>query len=394
MDELLEKLSMKDIEKLRFLFSIFNDKVEKKDKINRDITLKSFCSEYENYIKQNRSSSYLRSVKISLNYLINYLGEQIVLCSIQLKDCENFITYLQQNVKKGFVVYYRNIKAAFNKAIEWGYLEKNCFKKIRLPKKQRIAPAFLDSNQLTAISNHINNKTVNDLVWFAFYTGMRLDEIVNLKWKNVDLVSKVLIVGDDEFTTKGRTQRFIPMGSEAERILRGKPKCLDTADRRPEKKKHEICLLNEVGDPSSHNAALRIAYVFSKENGKQFTGNYVSKMFKDACKKAGVDKAIHFHSLRHSFASNLVQKGTPLYTVKELLGHSSISTTEIYSHLNMNVLREAVEKLGQNSEGLEARSENNRRWDTEDWKPEAGKTTAKIFIIEERKSELTITDVK
>ncbi|MBE2189464.1 MAG: tyrosine-type recombinase/integrase, partial [Candidatus Kapabacteria bacterium] len=47
---------------------------------------------------------------------------------------------------------------------------------------------------------------------------------------------------------------------------------------------------------------------------------------------------MHFHSLRHSFASNLVQKGVPLYTIKELLGHSSISTTEIYSHLNMDTL--------------------------------------------------------
>ena len=85
--------------------------------------------------------------------------------------------------------------------------------------------------------------------------------------------------------------------------------------------------------------------MFCKENGKAFTGDYVSKKFKRACKAAGMDKAIHFHSLRHSFASNLAQKGVSLYVIKELLGHSSISTTEIYSHLNMDSLKEAIRIL-------------------------------------------------
>jgi site-specific recombinase XerD len=85
--------------------------------------------------------------------------------------------------------------------------------------------------------------------------------------------------------------------------------------------------------------------VFCKKDGSKYCGNYVSRKFKGACIAAGIEKEIHFHSLRHSFASNLVQNGVPLYTIKELLGHSSISTTEIYSHLNMDSLREAVKKL-------------------------------------------------
>ena len=88
-----------------------------------------------------------------------------------------------------------------------------------------------------------------------------------------------------------------------------------------------------------------IEYVFSKRNGERFTGDHFSRRFKIVCKAAGLDNSIHFHSLRHSFASNLVQHGVPLYTIKELLGHSSISTTEIYSHLNMETLRKAVGKL-------------------------------------------------
>ncbi|MCL5028275.1 MAG: tyrosine-type recombinase/integrase [Bacteroidetes bacterium] len=66
---------------------------------------------------------------------------------------------------------------------------------------------------------------------------------------------------------------------------------------------------------------------------------------KKVCRKVGMDEKVHFHSLRHSFASTLVQKGVNLYSVKELLGHSSITTTEVYSHLNMAALHEAVEVL-------------------------------------------------
>ena len=58
-----------------------------------------------------------------------------------------------------------------------------------------------------------------------------------------------------------------------------------------------------------------------------------------------MDKSIHFHSLRHSFASNLAQQGVSLYVIKELLGHSSVSTTEIYSHLNFETLKEAISVL-------------------------------------------------
>ena len=87
-----------------------------------------------------------------------------------------------------------------------------------------------------------------------------------------------------------------------------------------------------------------------KSDKSNYSGDYFSRRFKAACKKVGIDESVHFHTLRHSFASHLAQKGVSLYVIKELLGHSSVSTTEIYSHLNMESLREAVDKL--NGDGL------------------------------------------
>jgi integrase/recombinase XerD len=336
MDELFKNISSNDLDKLRLLLSII-PQAEPKEVV----TLRVFIEEYKNIIQHNRSSSYLRSVVVALNYLVEYFsltehrpGLQKPIASINIKDVENFLIHLQQKVSKGYIVYYRNLKAAFNKAKDWGYVKENYFTKVKLPKRQKLAPVFINSEQLLAICSQIKNKMVKDVVVFAFYTGMRLDEIVNLRWKNVDLQNRTITVGDESFTTKGRNQRFIPMSEEA----------LASLLSQRERKNFTV---NVLPFDFAHG------FVFCKENGEKFTGNYFSRRFKKACTASGIEKEIHFHSLRHSFASNLVQKGVPLYSIKELLGHSSISTTEIYSHLNMDSLREAVKKLDVKSEKRE-----------------------------------------
>ena len=324
MDDILKNISMEDLEKLKMLLSIIPGNEQKEI-----VTLRVFKDEYLNLVKNNRSISYYNSVNLAFNYLVDFFGIQHSIQTLQQKNIESFLIHLQHNVTKGYVVYFRNLKAAFNKAKEWDYVKENCFTKVKLPKRQKLAPVFLTSNQLTEISNQIKNKTVKDVVVFAFYTGMRLDEIVNLRWENVDLQNRVITVGDEQFTTKGRNQRFIPMSEEAYEALR-RVKNIECRT----KKGNTLKLLRLKDD-----------FVFCKENGEKFSGNYFSRRFKRACKTAGLDKSIHFHSLRHSFASNLVQKGVSLYSVKELLGHASISTTEIYSDLNMDSLREAVKTL-------------------------------------------------
>lgn len=339
MEEFLKNISSNDLEKLRVLLSIIPGNEPKEI-----VTLRVFVDEYSNLIKQNRSNAYHVSVMSSFKHLIEFFGAQKSVREIGLKELENFCSYLQQKVHKGFHVYYRTLKAAFNKAVEWGYVKENCFIKIKMPKRQKVAPVFINSEQLTVVSQQLKNKTVKDVVTFAFYTGMRLDEIINLRWKNVDIENRVITVGDENFITKGRKQRFIPICDEAlEALLREKRTpsfILPLA----------VPLLGISLPPNSRDKLLKkggkfYGFVFSKANREKYTGDHISQSFKRACKTAGMDNAIHFHSLRHSFASNLVKKGVPLYTIKELLGHSSISTTEIYSHLNMETLREAIKKL-------------------------------------------------
>ena len=86
-------------------------------------------------------------------------------------------------------------------------------------------------------------------------------------------------------------------------------------------------------------------FVFSKSNGFPFNRDYVSRCFKRAVRAAGLDEDLHLYSLRHSTATNLALKGVPLVVIKELLGHSSIVTTQIYSHADLDSLQKAVGKF-------------------------------------------------
>ena len=301
---ILGKLTIEDVEKLKILFSM----TQSAD-IKEVVTLRVFIDEYKNLVQHNRSASYLKSVRIAFDYLGEFFtqkdnrpGLKKSITAIELKDIENFLIYLQQKVKKGYVVYYRNLKAAFNKAKDWGYVKENFFTKVKLPKRQKTAPAFIDSYQLSVISGQLENKTIKDIVIVAFYTGMRLSEIINLTWRNVNMTTRIVTVGDEHFATKSRNQRHIPICEEAFEIF-----------ARKIEKKNGVFKLNED-------------YIFCKTDGMRFCSDYVSKSFKKACNNAGIDKSIHFHSLRHSFASNLAQKGISLYIIKELLGHSSITT--------------------------------------------------------------------
>jgi site-specific recombinase XerD len=297
--------------------------------VREAVTLRVFCDEYKSLIKSNRSHSYYKSVETALNHLTDYFGLQRPISSLSHKDIEQFVTHLQQTVKKGYRVYYRTLKAAFNKALDWQYINENFFVKIKLPKKQRLQPVFISEDELEKIITKIESDVVRDVTVFAFYTGLRLNEIVNLKWRNVDLDRDVIVVGDDEFETKGRNQRVVPVSCEVEKIL----------EKRAEHRTHSCVLPLGKGEKNAYG------YVFAKANGGAYSGDYFSRRFKRAVRDAGLRESVHFHTLRHSFASHLAQRGVSIYVIKELLGHSSISTTEIYSHLNVDSLREAVNKL-------------------------------------------------
>ena len=91
-----------------------------------------------------------------MNYLLKFFSPQTLINSISLREIESFMIFLQNNVKKGYAVYYKNLKAAFNKAMDWGYVDENYFTKVKLPKRQKLAPVFINSDELAVITKQIN----------------------------------------------------------------------------------------------------------------------------------------------------------------------------------------------------------------------------------------------
>ena len=281
---------------------------------SKKIKLIQFRDEYFESIRYTCSESYLRTVKSSFNQLLNYT-DNIPLQNLDVKSAEGFFNKNYKRSKYAAALYHRTLKAAFNKALNWDYISVNPFAKIKIPRLQNEKPKFICFKELETIL-HFAPDNLKDLYEFAFLTGLRLSEIINLKWSNVDLTEKVIQVGDNRFTTKSKKIRIVPLCGKAYKLLSGR---------------------------SIHNNK---AFVFGKSGSTfPFTTNYVSKKFKQAVRLAGADDKIHFHSLRHSFASDLVNKGVPLYHIKELLGHSSIAVTEIYSHPDLKFLHDAVNKL-------------------------------------------------
>lgn len=277
--------------------------------------ISDFHTEYMNCIGSTHSKKYIISIRMSFKQLIDFHGDTSIE-KITARLAQQFVTKTFMRTKHGANLVNRTLKAAFNFAVEWGYITENPFKKVRLPKIEKNVPLFINEADLAKIISVTKREDLKNLFLFAFYTGMRLGEILNLRWKEIDLITKVIYVKNSrEFTTKSKKERAIPISGKLFNVL------------------------SEIEESSPDD------YVFSKCKGIHLNGDYSSKLFKDAVILAGLNPKIHFHTLRHSFASNLVQRGASLYVVKELLGHGDITTTQIYSHLQKDNLIQAVKLL-------------------------------------------------
>lgn len=284
----------------------------------KNITLKKFYEEYIEFTELSKSKHYIRNIKLSFNKFLDFTGD-IKLNQINIKLLDSFLNSTFKRTEYSAALYYRTLKAAFSTAENWGYIETNLFKKIKAPKTPNKIPVFISKEDLNKIIDKTEGEYLKKLFLFAFHTGMRVGEIVNMKWDWIDVKHKTIkIKNDNSFTTKSKADRIIPMN--------------DT-------------IFNLLIEHSNHIHHLENDYIFYRILGTRLNEDFVSKQFKIAVRKAELNEGIHFHTLRHSFASSLVQKNVPLYFIKELLGHSSITTTQIYSHVKKEDLANAVNSL-------------------------------------------------
>jgi integrase/recombinase XerD len=270
---------------------------------------------YLRWAEFNLSEKTISGVHTSYKHLISFRGD-IYLSEINSLFVDMFMIELMKKAPRGYSVYFRTLRAEFNKLLEWSLINVNHFAKYKLPKQQRNEKKIFDENELLFLLDREQNQVLKALYLFCFFTGLRLSEIINLCWNNVFLKDKYILIGDAKFKTKSRNIRKVPLCNKVINILE---------ELRPK--------IFKVNSPN---------YIFCKNNGYKFTGNYVSKRFKKLLRAVGYDEGYTFHSLRHSTASNLARFGIPVPHIQQILGHSDLKITMTYTHNNLSDLVKSV----------------------------------------------------
>lgn len=298
----------------KFLSEFRTEIKRRKEKQLFDISLKDFRFEYLKYSESIHSPKTSKAYKTSFGFLIKYFG------NTKLTDISKskLMDYFQKRIREASIYQARkdliNLSSAFNWAIEKRYLNVNpCsgIKRFKIPEKQ---PLFFSEAEFQTLLRNIDEPDIKDLVLFAVNTGLRQMELLTLEWNQINFKEGYLILDNRNHLTKSKKVRTIPLNAA----------CLQVLTRRQIDSQEEL--------------------IFTFK-GKQFKQQFLSKKFKRYVNKSGLNSKLNFHSLRHTFASLLVQKGTPIYVVKELLGHSTIAVTEKYSHLRSDDLRASINLL-------------------------------------------------
>ena len=286
----------------------------------------------ENYAKVKKRSWRKSDVSHLKAHLLPYFGN-MVLSEIRQFQIEQYIARrlkdrLIRNPKKAVQKSSINRELAcmrkiLNKAIDWGYLTLNPMSKVTLFSekdnlKERILSREEEQRLLAASPLYLK-----PILIVALNTGMRRGEILNLKWDQVDLEAQRIRV---EVTKSGRV-RYVDINS---------------------------VLLAMLREHKNNNGLYPYVFVNPKTR-KPLTD--VKKSFDKTCKQAGISQ-LRFHDMRHTFASRLVESGADLITVKDLLGHRSVKTTERYTHSCQEQKRKAVESLVQQTDPVTQGQEN------------------------------------
>jgi integrase len=263
-----------------------------------------------------RSTTVDRVYRPAFKSFLAICGDK-ALASYNIRDVETYkAKRLDSCSPVTFNIAFRALKAAFNRAVRWELIKENPFsksKQVRVPEKPFVHFTRDDFVRLIAA---VNEPELKDLFLFAVMTGMRQGEIVNLQWSNVDFDQKLIhITNQDGFLTKTGRSRSVPMNDDVFELL------------------HKL-----------QSEAPEHPHVFVRE-GEMLKQSYVEHKFKQYVRAAGLRDDLKFHSLRHTFATWLVQSGASIYEIQKLLGHSDIKTTQIYAHLAASELHATVNRI-------------------------------------------------
>jgi integrase/recombinase XerC len=288
-------------------------------------------------------SKYLRYEKnLTPNTILSYRNDLLLMVEFFIKnkvcDVSEITLIIFRNFLKFLDKYqYSNstILRKFSSYINYfKFLEKNSLinvqlsQAISLPKTEKRFYSFLSESEMIGLLNSIgdgNNLEIRDRAIFEMFysTGARISEIAGITLDKVDIKNNEI-----EVFGKGRKSRIVYLNRIAADKLNGYLNI------------RSLFLF----DPKNKNYK-KNNFLFLNKNGGSLSARFIRVLLNKYLKKAQINKKISPHGLRHSFASHLLQEGAGIRVVQELLGHENVSTTQIYTHLNLKKLKKDYEKF-------------------------------------------------
>ncbi len=276
----------------------------------------------ERSLSPNSVEAYLRDV----GHLIEFLEARSIDKAPQdlsLDDLKEFVKYINElglNAKSQARII-SGLKSFFKYLLLENIVAKNPAELLEAPKFTRTLPDTLSLEEIDRIIAAIDLSSTeghrNKAILETLYScGLRVSELVNLQISNLFFKS-----GFIKITGKGDKERLVPIGKEAIKFI---------TYYKEEYRTHQQIQKGEED------------IVFLNNRGKRLSRNMIFIIIKNLSEKAGIRKKISPHTFRHSFATHLVERGADLRAVQEMLGHESIITTEIYTHLDRNYLRSNI----------------------------------------------------
>ena len=258
----------------------------------------AYYSDLDSFILYLEAKSFSSFEEVSRDHILDFLSE----CKDQGLESTTIARRLVA------------LKVFFRYLLQEKELEQNVTDIMDSPKLWRILPEFMTGDEVSAFLKAFSAKSKDPLEFrnrcmmeMLYSCGLRVSEMANLKVGNIIFDENIIRV-----LGKGSKERIVPIGQTALQLIRKYMK-----DSRMQ-------LLKDASVP----------YLFLSNNGKRLDRERIWMVVKEAARRAGITKDIHPHTLRHSFASHLLENGADLRAIQEMLGHADISTTQIYTHVS------------------------------------------------------------
>lgn len=292
------------------------------EKISKD---KDLFHEYRTYLRleRNYSSNTIESYEMDLDKLRSYAEQyhlDIVHTSFEQLQAFLFDTFktctspaTQARVLAGIHAWYRFL-------LYKNYIDQDPSELLEGPRKEKHLPTILSLDEINEMVSAIDLSSNEGhrnraMIEMLYGSGLRVSELVNLKQSNIYLDEQYMLIEG-----KGSKQRLVPLSPVAEEWY--------------------LYWLQERSHWPIKPEGRDIAFV--NRYGRPLTRAMVFTIVKRLCAAAGISKTVSPHTLRHSFATHLLQNGADLRIIQQLLGHEDLATTEIYTHLEVTDLRKAI----------------------------------------------------